>query len=791
MLNDHSMIKSYLKIAWRNLLKNIGFSIINIAGLATGMAVALLVCLWIYDEISFDNYHKNHSRVGQVFTTQTFNNNIETDRSIVVPLGNALRTNYAGDFKRVALSSWNAAHILSVGEKKIARSGMWAEADLPAILSLNMTGDMEALTDPSALILSQSVAKALFGDEDPMGKMVRVDNKTDMKVGAVYEDLPANTTLNETKFLLPWKNAINKANTQTEQWTNHGSQLFVELNDYIDFTQATINIQDLLKPYVKEWKEELLVHPMDKWHLYNEFENGKTSGGRIQFIWLFVLIGAFVLVLACINFMNLSTARSDKRAKEIGIRKAIGSLKKQLVGQFLCESLLLTFLSMIISVILVHTTIPFFNALAGKNISVPYSNPVFWLLVTGFAFVTGLLAGSYPAFYLSGLNTIKILKGSFRAGSVTILPRKMLIVLQFTVSIALIIGTMIIFRQVQFTKDRPVGYSRNGLITIDINTPDLLKNYNGLRSELLQTGTVTDMAEANSTTTEIWSNNTGFDWNGKDPGSSPLFGTIAVTHDYGNTVNWQITTGRDFSRAFSDTSSFVLNESAVKLTGIQDPVGKTITWNGKDHLIIGVVKDMVMESPYEPTQPTIFHLEYGWVNKILVRIAPTTSVSKALTSIKGVFNKVNPSSPFTYQFVDESYARKFSVEERIGKLAGFFAVLAIFISCLGLSGLASFVAEQRTKEIGIRKVVGASVFNIWQLLSKDFVVLIIVSCLIAIPVAYYFMNNWLQKYQYRTDMSWWIFAIAICGSLVITLLTVSFQAIKAAFTNPVKSLRTE
>ena len=786
------MIKIYLKIAWRNVVKNIGYSTINIAGLAVGMAVALLIGLWIYDELSFDRYHKNHSRVGQVFVTQTFNDKTETVPSIVVPLGNALRTRYASYFKRVALSSWNVPHILSVGEKKISQSGMWAESDLPAVLSLDIRGDVNALADPSFLMLSQSVANALFGDDNAIGKIVRVDNKTNMKVGAVYRDLPANTTLNETKFLLSWNNAANKANTQTEQWKNHGNQLFVELNDHVDFTQATAKIKDLLNPFIKEWKEELLVHPMDKWHLYNEFEHGKASTGRIQFIWLFVLIGIFVLLLACINFMNLSTARSEKRAKEIGIRKVIGSLKQQLIGQFLCESLLLTFIALFISLMLVYITMPFFNMLADKNMSVPFSNPVFWLFAVMFAFITGLFAGSYPAFYLSGLNTIQILKGTFRLGRLTILPRKMLIVLQFTVSIALIICTLIVFRQVQFTKNRPVGYSRKGLITIDMNTPDLFKNYNVLRNELLQTGVVEDMAEANSTTTEIWSNNTGLDWKGKDPGSSPLFGTIAVTHDYGKTVGWQILAGRDFSRSFpADTGSFILNESAVKLTMIQNPVGKTMKWNGEDHLIVGIVKDMVMESPYEPTHPTIFHMQYGWVNKILVRIAPTASVSNALTTIKGVFNEVNPSSPFEYQFVDDAYAQKFSVEERIGRLAGFFAALAILISCLGLFGLASFVAEQRTKEIGIRKVVGASVFKLWQLLSKDFVVLVTLSCFIAIPVAYYFMDNWLQHYQYRTDMSWWIFAVAILGALMITLFTVSFHAIKAAMTNPVKSLRTE
>ncbi|RYG50720.1 MAG: FtsX-like permease family protein, partial [Chitinophagaceae bacterium] len=554
------MIKNYLKIAWRNLKKNIGYSAINIAGLAVGMAVALLIGLWIYDEVSFDRYHKNHSRVGQVLATQNFNDVIETNASIVVPMGPAFRTQYANEFKRVALSSWNLPHILSVGGTKISQSGMWAEPDLPVLLSLDVRGEAEALKDPSSLMLSKSVAKALFGDEDPLGKAVRVDNITDMKVAAVYNDLPANTTLGETRFLLSWNNAANKHNKQTDQWTNHGSQLFVELNDNVNFPTATAKVKDLLKPYIKEWKEELLVHPMDEWHLYNEFKNGKVSGGRIQFVWLFGIIGIFVLLLACINFMNLSTARSEKRAKEVGIRKAMGSLRKQLIFQFLSESLAVTFIALIVSFLLVFISLPFFNEVAGKNMVIPVDRPVFLLFVLGFALLTGLLAGSYPAFYLSGFNAIKTLKGTFRVGRFAAIPRKVLVVTQFTVSIALIIGTVIVFRQIKFTKNRPVGYSREGLITLDMNTPDLYNHYNSLRSELLQTGAVADMAEANSTTTEIWSNNTGMDWEGKDPGTSPLFGTIAVTHDYGKTVGWKIVSGRDFSRDFpADTGNFILN----------------------------------------------------------------------------------------------------------------------------------------------------------------------------------------------------------------------------------------
>ncbi len=786
------MIKNYLKIAWRNLLKSAGYSTINIVGLAVGMAVTLLIGLWIYDELTFDRYHKDHSRVGQVLTTQAFDDNTETAGSIVVPLGNALRTQYANDFKKVALTSFNGSHILSVGEKKISQYGIWSEPDLPAILSLKLRGDANSLKDPSSLMLSQSVANALFGNEEPLGKVLRVDNKADMTVAGIYEDLPSNTSLHETKFLLSWNNPANRLNQQTDQWQNHGSQLFVELNNNVDFSMATAKIKDLVKPYVTEWKEELLVHPMDKWHLYNEFENGKVSGGRIRFVWLFGAIGIFVLLLACINFMNLSTARSEKRAKEIGIRKAIGSVRKQLIGQFLSESMVITSIAMLLSLLFLYLSLPLFNNLAGKSMVVPFGQPVFWLFIVGFTFLTGLVAGSYPAFYLSGFNAINILKGTFRVGRLAVIPRKVLVVVQFGISIALIIGTVVVFRQIQFTKNRPLGYSREGLITIDMNTPDLYKDYNSLRIELLQTRVVEDMAEANSVTTEIWSNNTGFDWKGKDPGSNPLFGTIAVTHDYGKTVGWKVISGRDFSRnSPADSGAFILNESAVKLAGIKDPIGKIMRWNGEERVITGVVKDMIMESPYEPTHPTIFHMQYGWVNKIILRIKPSTPLRKALESIREVFSKYNPSSPFEYKFVDEAYAQKFALEERIGKLAGFFGILAILISCLGLFGLSSFIAGQRAKEISIRKVLGASEIKLWGLLTKEFVGLVVIAMIVTIPFSYFFMKDWLQDYQYRTELSFWIFAAAAAATLLVTLLTVSFQAIRAALANPVKGLRSE
>ena len=786
------MIRNYLKIAWRNLIKNKVHSAINIIGLSVGMTIAMLIGLWIWDELSFDKYHQHYDRVGQLMTTQTANGETGTFPSTVVPLSNELRTKYAGDFKLTALT-WESAHILAVGDKKISQNGMWAEADMPGILSLNMIkGSYSNFKDPSSMVIAQSVAKALFGNADPINKVVLVDNKINMKVTGVYQDLPHNTTFYAAKFMLPWNSPANWWATQKTTWDNHGCHLFVLMNEHADFKTVSAKIRNITKPYFKLNDETMQVHPMSKWHLYSDFQNGIAVGGRIQFVWLFGIIGLFVLLLACINFMNLSTAKSEKRAKEVGIRKAVGSVRAQLIGQFLSESLLVVFVALILTVVLTLLSIPYFNHIADKEVALPWSNPLFWLFTLSFSIFTGLVSGSYPAFYLSAFNPVKVLKGTFRVGRLASIPRKVLVVVQFTVSIILIIGTVIVLRQIQYAKNRPIGYSRAGLITVEMNTPEIYAHYEAMRHDLIQTGAVEDMAESNSTTTQIWSNNSGFNWVGKPAGFDPTFGCIAVTYDFGHTVGWKIIDGRDFSRNFpADTDAFILNESALKMSGIKNPVGKTMFWNGKDHVITGVVKDMVMESPYNKTVATVFTMKPSWVHWMTVRIKPTVPIRDALSKMEPIFKKYNPGSPFEYKFNDDEYAQKFSDEERIGSLASTFATLAIFISCLGLFGLASFVAEQRTKEIGVRKVLGASVANLWRLLSTEFVVLVVISILIAAPLTYYFMQRWLLGYQYRTTMPWWIFACAGIGAIIITLATVSFQAIKAAMANPVKSLKTE
>jgi predicted permease len=787
------MLRNYIKIAWRNLIKSKVYSFINITGLAAGMAVAFLIGLWIWDELSFNHYHRHHARIAQVMDSQTFDGQTNTSMEVAVPLADVLRK-YKDDFHAVALSSWDYNHVLSVGDKKISEPGVWAQPELPEMLTLVMEkGSRSSFKDPSTILLSRPLATALFGDADAVGKIVKVDNVVSLKVGGVYEEPPANSSFHDTKFMLPWYNSAFGQNQLVSNWDAHGFMLYVQLRDGADFNSATARIKDIPQQHRAKVLEQIMLHPMDRWHLYGEFRDGKEAGGRIQFVWLFGIIGGIVLLLACINFMNLSTARSEKRAKEVGIRKTAGSTRNQLIAQFLSESLVLASAAFVVSVIIVQISLPLFNHLADKQISIPWGNSLFWTTALGFTFITGLVSGCYPAFYLSAFRPVEVLKGSFRAGSLAAIPRKTLVVFQFTVSIALIIGTIVLFQQIQFAKDRPVGYSREGVFSVVMSTPEIYAaNYNSLRNDLIGTGAVQDMARASSAPTEVENTISGLEWTGKPPTANPNFGAISVTHDYGKTLGWQLEDGRDFSREFvTDSNAVILNESAAKLTGMKHPVGEIMKVNQKPVTIVGVVKDMVMQSPYTPVQPTLFFLNYGFANFIIVRMKPSLPVRQALSKIEPVFSKYNPGSPFVFQFTNEVYARKFSSEQRMGQLATVFAILAIFISCLGLFGLASFVAEQRTKEIGIRKVLGASVFSVCGLLSREFMSLVLISMLIATPLAYYFMHTWLQRFEYRIGIPWWIFPVTGAGALAIALATVSIQAMRAALADPVKSLRTE
>lgn len=804
------MLRNYFKIAFRNLVKNKVYSFINIGGLAVGMAVAMLIGFWVWDEVNYDRTFENYEKIALIRNrfTEPLSQKIKSSHSLPQPVATVLKTKYAHLFKHVSLMPWVGGYAIKTGENVITKTGQFLENGVIDLFSLNMlAGNKESLRDIQSIIVSESTAKALFGNQNPINQVIKLNNEIDGKITGVYEDLPQNCTLGDVDFIgnfenLKAHNENYKANV--DNWDNSSLRVLIQLADNVSLEQANTSIKglytldspDTYKEIAKKYKGELWLYPMKQWYLYSEFENGYPTGGRIQFVWLFGIVGLFVLLLACINFMNLSTARSEKRAKEVGVRKAIGSLKVQLVSQFLSESFLVVFLAFLVALFFVFATFAGFNEIADKNIKLPLNNSYFWLMSISFVLITALLAGIYPAFYLSSFKPVSVLKGTIRLGRFAALPRKVLVVVQFTVSVVLIIGTVVVFQQIGYVQNRPVGYDSAGLLRISMNDPNFENKKEVYRSQLLASGAIAEVGFSSVPITAAWENWGGFRWKGKNPEAESSFSVSWINEDFGKTVGWEVKQGRDFSKDFStDSATVIINESAAKYIGLKNPIGEFITHegSGKSRQIIGVVDDVVADSPYEPVKIGFYWLEKNLNNlsQLQLKINSNTSANEALTKIEAIQKNIVPSAPFQYSFVDEEYSQKFNAEQRIGKLALIFAILAIFISSLGLFGLASFVAEQRTKEIGVRKVLGASVSNLWQLLSKDFVVLVLISCLIAAPTAFYFMNEWLQKYTYRTEISWWIFVVTALGALLITLLTVSYQAIRAALMNPVKSLKTE
>ncbi|HEV8514063.1 MAG TPA: ABC transporter permease [Cyclobacteriaceae bacterium] len=800
-LNTYGMYKSYFKIGWRNLLNNKGYSIINIGGLAAGMAIAVLIGLWVWDELSFNKYHQNYDRLAQVLQHQTVDGKVMTQYAIPRPLEFAMRTTYGNDFTYLAMSTWTDDNILGWGEKKISQTGNFAQADFPEMISLKMvSGTRNGLKDPASIMLSASAAKALFGSTDPLNQIMRVRNRYDVKVTGVYEDLPYNSHFKELKFISSWElyAASEEWMKRAENtWDSNSFQLFAQLAPGADMNWVSEKIKPVRAIHSKDnkFKPEIFLHPMSDWNLRSDWNNGVKTGGRIEIVWMFGIIGLFVLLLACINFMNLTTARSEKRAKEVGIRMTMGSVRSQLIKQFLSETFLVVLLGFVLAIFLVELSLPWFNNLSGKQIVVDWSNPILWMSVVAFILITSLLAGSYPAFFLSSFRPVQVLKSAFKAGRNASLPRKVLVAFQFTISISLVICTLVIYDQIQYSKNRPIGYDRDGLIMIQVKSYDFVGKHEALRLALKNTGAVVEVAESSSPMTEVWNNSSTFNWPGRDPDlQSSDFGLINVSHEYGATIGWSIKEGRDFSHDFpSDSTAIILNEAAVKYIGVKDPIGMEITRKGKKFHVIGIAKDVIMESPYREARHYIYSIDNNldaanWIN---IKLNPQRSPSESIAAVESVVKKFAPSVPFDFKFADEEYGNKFSSEERVGKLSYVFAGLAALISCLGLIGLSSFVAEQHVKEIGIRKVLGASLLQLWGMLSSGFFVLILISSAVAAPIAWYLMSRWLQKYQYRIDISWQTIVVSVIGALVVTTITVSYQTIKAAMANPVNSLRSE
>lgn len=788
------MFKNYLLIAIRNLLRNRLYSGINVSGLAIGIACTVLIFLWVRDEHAYDDFHEKGDRLHQVYINQVYSGEVKTSVTTPLPLLEAL-SNTSSQIKRVSVVNHGEGYLLTAGEKKISKMGTAASEDFLQMFTFQiLKGDpSEALKDPKTMVITESVAKALFGEEDPIDKVVKLENTDEFKVGAVIRDVPSQSSL-QFDFLLPFSYmaSLDWVKRAQHDWNNNSFKTFVELQPGVSPAVVEDQVKDIIrKNNPKTPTAEIFFHPVSKWRLYTEFENGKISGGLIEYVKLFSIIGIFILVIACINFMNMATARSESRAREVGIRKSVGSLRKQLIIQFIGESTFITFIAFLFAMVIVELSLPFYNMLVNKQLFINYTNPYVWLSALLFTFIVGIVAGSYPAFYLSSFKPAKVLKGAIHTGRSSSTPRKVLVTIQFVFSIFLIIGTLVIYQQVMHVKARHIGYDRENLLLI-WTTAERETHFQEIREELKQTGAVSAVCKSSAPITRIFSSTDGVQWPGKVGEDKVTFITLATEYDFAETMGVKMLEGRDFSRDFpSDSSAVVINEAALDLMGLKNPIGQKINIWDDNRTIIGVSENIIMGSPFEPADPMALVLNPEWSSTISVRLEPTTDIPTAISKVDQVFKKFDPEHPLWYRFADDEFAVKFSGITLISRLAFIFAALAIIISCLGLFGLAAFTAHQRTKEMGIRKVLGASVTNLVLLLSKDFSRLVVFAFVISAPVAWILMNEFLSQYTYRIAVQWWILPAVGAGVLLLAVVVVSTQALQAASANPVDSLRNE
>jgi putative ABC transport system permease protein len=795
------MFSVYFKTIIRSLLKNKRYSFITIGGLGLGISVFMLIALWVNDELSYNKCHGNYHSLARVMRNETgVTDGIYTSEILTTGMGTLLKTSYGNQFSRIALVRGRIEdRIFALGDKKFTGRGYFLQPDGPDMLSLHMLlGTRDGLRDINSILLSRSLAGKLFGNESPIGQAVKMDALSDMKVTGVYEDLPRNSDFAEAEYFAPLDKYL-EGWSHLNVWNNYNMYLLVQLKPGSDFEQTTSVIKHAIQLYDPKTKTELFLHPMDKWHLHYKFENGvMVMSNRFELMLLLGSIGLLVLFLACINYMNLNTARSEQKSKEIGIRKTLGSERFQLIGLLLSESLAATLVALGLALCVTWAVLPWFNQISGKELAIPWFNLWFWLSALVFVIIVSLLSGSYPALYLSSFKPLKALGGANQKMRIGTTAREVMVIFQFAISIALIIGSFIIYKQVEFSKNRPVGYTAQGLISLYVNTPDYKGKYQILREELKSTGAVEEIAASNNPvlSTKGWS--PGYNWKGKQPDNNPSFLTMWVSCEYGKTMGLQFVSGRDFSRELqSDESGILINESTQQLMGLTSPVGEQVTWfgenpaNPKSYTVLGVVKDMVKGSPYESPPPVVMFLQQENLNWLIMRINPKVGAGEALAKIEKVIGKIVPSLPFDYHFLDEQYNQKFQDEERIGKLALLFTLIAIVISCMGLLGFATFIAEKRTKEIGVRRVNGAKVREILMMLNKDFIKWVAIAFVIAIPIAWFVMHKWLENFDYKTELNWWIFALSGLLALGIALLTVSWQSWRAATRNPVEALRYE
>ncbi|HSQ44015.1 MAG TPA: ABC transporter permease, partial [Ginsengibacter sp.] len=737
------MIKNYFKIAWRNLFRNKGFSLTNLLGLTIGMTCAILILLWVKDELSYDRSQKNYNEIYKIMANRNFNNQIFTDPSMVLPLAQSIEDDVP-QVKRAVVTTYPSPINITYGDVKLKEKGYTVSNHFFDVFSVKFIegNAASAITDPLSIVLTQSAAKAIFGNEEPLNKIIKVDNNHNAKVTAIVADMPGNTTM-QFDYIMPFNYSNEDVKRSMQEWVNSSWQVFIQTIPGANIAAIEKRINEIKYQHDPNDKKvsTYFAFPMSKWRLYSDFKDGKNIGGMIEYVRMFTIIAIIILLIACVNFMNLSTARSEKRAKEVGIRKTLGSGKKQLVSQFFFESIILAFISFVFSILAVYLLLPSFNVLVDKHLTLDIAQPLFWLGALAIIVLTGVVAGSYPALYLSSFNPVKVLKGTFVAGKNAVLPRHVLIVVQFVISILLISGTIIVYQQIKLIKNRDMGYNPNNLITIP-GTDDTQKNFTVIKQELLQTGMINAVTRTMSPITEVWWKSPSPDWEGKPANMNIIFSGLTTDNDFVKTMGIKMIEGKDFSGTPADSSSMLLNKAAVEAMGLKNPVGMKMH-SRKDYTVIGVTDNVIMESPFKPVDPMMIYYNPANSGFISVRLNNGVQPQTALASIETIFKKYNPAYPFEYQFVDKEFGKKFLTEELISKLSNIFAALAIFICCIGLAGLAAFTIEKRIREIGIRKVLGASVQQLLLLISKEFLKLVLIAFVIAVPLTWWFMHNWL------------------------------------------------
>ncbi len=787
------MIRNFFLITFRNFRRYKYFTAINLAGLALGLSCSIFIILWITDELKFDAFHENGARLYRIMKRDFF----AEGRVEVYPQGpgilvDALKAEIP-EIEMGSQMSWDARELITVGTQSQKESGRYVQPDFLKMFSYPLAkGTLAtALEKPTSIVISEKLAAKYFPNEEPIGKLVRVNNKAEYQVTAVTKDTPRNSSV-RFDFLLHW-DVFLAQNEWAKDWENNAPRAFVMLRDPSQQKAVDEKIKDFVHERVSDPKEdisELFLQPYTEWYLYSRFTNGQQDGGRIEYVRSFSLVAVVVLLIACINFMNLATAQSLRRAKEIGIRKATGAARRFLVIQFLGEAVVFSFIGLGLALLIVEAGLPSFRLFTDKQVIIPYSDPSFVGMLVGITLLTGLLSGIYPAFFLSSFDIVKVLKGTLKFGTGQVFLRKGMVVFQFSLTIVLIFCTLVVYRQLQYIKDKNLGFDKENLVVVDFESEhkakvDLIVSESaklpGVKSVTVTT--TPPLATGNSTT--------GVQWPGKVPDLQMAFTQMSVGYDYLTTMGIQLKEGRDFSREFpSDSAAYVLNEEAVRKMNLKDPVGQVITFWSTPGPIIGVVKDYHISSFHDAIEPIILHLHPQWSNLMIVR-TEAGQTTTALEGLKKVTTQVSPAFPFDYRFVDDTFEEQYKGETTIGILANYFSSMAIFISCLGLLGLIMFTAEQRTKEIGVRKVMGASVSAIFAMLSRDFLLLVCLAFAISTPIAWMVMNNWLGGFAYRTDVGVTVFVVSAIASLGIAFISISYQALKAALENPVKSLRNE